>query len=102
MKELGDVTLKELEEEYRFFMSKKWGWMGRYEDKYLLIKGRELIDYFTTFADAYKAGVKRFGSELFFVKKLVRFEHTESIPALELGLIGPISIDKKEKMRIES
>ncbi len=97
MEELGDVTLKEikLKEEHRFFMSKKWDWMGRYEGKYLLIKGRELIDYFTTFADAYKAGVRRFGHEPFFIKKLVRFEHTESIPALELGLIGPISIDKK-------
>ncbi len=83
-----------LEGEYRFFMSKKWDWMGRYEGKHLLIKGRELIDYFMTFADAYKAGVQQFGTELFFVKKLVRFGHPESIPTLELGLI---SVGREER-----
>jgi len=76
-----------LEEEYRFFLSKKCGWMYRYEGKHLLIKGQKLIDYFVTFKDAYKAGVQRFGLEPFLIKKLVRFE-TESIPALELGLIS--------------
>ena len=77
-----------LEEEYRFFISKKCDWMDRYEGKYLLIKGREHIDYFVTFGDAYKSGVRRFGTKLFFIKKLVQFEHTESIPALDLGLIS--------------
>lgn len=80
-----------MEEEHRFFASKKWDWMGRYEGKYLLIKGREFIDYFMTFEDAYKAGVQRFGLEPFYIKKLVRFERPVSIPALELGLIAPIS-----------
>ncbi len=86
-----------LEEERKFFISKKWDWMGRYEGKHLLIKGRELIDYFMTFEDAYKAGVRRFGFESFYIKKLVRFGRPESIPALELGLIGPISINEEEE-----
>ncbi|GAH17047.1 unnamed protein product [marine sediment metagenome] len=89
----------ELEEEHNFFLSKKCDWMSRYEGKYLLIKGQELIDYFVTFGDAYKNGLRRFGNTLFFIKKLVRFEHSESIPVLELGLINPPDFIEKFRER---
>ena len=37
--------------------------------------------------DAYKEGVKRYGNQPFFIKKVVEVEQTEKIPSLILGII---------------
>jgi len=77
----------ELEEELGFFESKKAEWLGLFKDKFVLIKGERLIDVFTSFEDAYKEGVKRFGNQPFFIKQVVEIEPTEQIPSLTLGII---------------
>ena len=77
----------ELEEELRFFESKKAEWLTSYKDKFVLIKGQELIDVYASFEDAYKEGVRRFGNAPFFIKQLLETEHTEKLPSLTLGII---------------
>jgi len=75
-----------LEKEFKFFQSRKEEWLKNYRDKFVLIKGEELIDVFSTFEDAYKEGVKRYGNQPFFIKK-VEEEPIETLPALTLGVI---------------
>ena len=84
MKKPGKVLL---EKELKFFESKKAEWLKIYKDKFALIKGEELIDVFDTFGDAYKEGVRRYGNEAFFIKKITEEERIESFPALTLGII---------------
>lgn len=76
-----------LEREFRFFQSKLEEWLKNYRGKFVLIKGEELIDVFSTFEDAYKEGVKRYGNQPFFIKKVDEEEHIEMLPALTLGII---------------
>ena len=75
-----------LEKEFRFFQSKREEWLKNYRGKFVLIKGEEFIDVFSTFEDAYKEGVKRYGNQPFFIKK-VEEEPIETLPALTLGVI---------------
>lgn len=82
-----DVEKVALETELRFFESKKEEWLEKYRDKYVLIKKEELIDVFTSLEDAYKEGVRRFGNQPFFIKKVTEVEQTEQIPSLTLGII---------------
>jgi len=77
----------ELEEELNFFESKRAEWLEKYRDKYVLIKGKELIDVFTSLEDAYKEGVKRYGNQPFFIKKVSEVEPIERTPSLMLGVI---------------
>jgi len=83
----SDAGEIELEEEFEFFESKKTEWLGRYKEKFVLIKGRELIDVFASFEDAYKEGVKRFMNQPFFIKQVIEIESIEETPSLTLGII---------------
>jgi hypothetical protein len=77
----------ELEQELKFFESKKKEWLKDYRDKFVLIKGEELIDVFNTLEDAYKEGVKRYGNQPFLIKKVTEEEETETLPSLTSGII---------------
>jgi len=79
--------MMELEVEYKFFKSKRREWLERYRDKYVLVKGEELIDVFSSLNDAYRDGVRRFGTQPFLVKKVAGEEIKEKIPVLVLGLV---------------
>lgn len=81
------VMSVELERELEFFESKKEEWLKDYKDKFVLIKGEELIDVFSTFEDAYKEGVKRYGNQPFLIKKVTEEEEVEKIPSLTFGII---------------
>jgi hypothetical protein len=54
----------------------------QHDGKYALLKGTELIDCFTTFEDAYVAGVERFGLEPFLVKEVRKTD-----PVLHIGQV---------------
>lgn len=77
----------ELEKELNFFESKKKEWLRNYKDKFVLIKGEELIDVFNTLEDAYKEGVKRYGNQPFLIKRVTEEEEIETLPALMSGII---------------
>jgi len=81
------VVGMELERELKFFESKRKEWLKDYKDKFVLIKEEELIDVFSTFEDAYKEGVKRYGNQPFLIKKVTEEEEVEKLPSLTLGII---------------
>jgi len=76
-----------LAEELAYFREKKDAWLQHHMGKFALVKGRELIDRFTTDKEAYEAGVKAYGEEPFLIKRIVEEEPTESLPALMAGVI---------------
>ncbi|MFQ5759192.1 MAG: DUF5678 domain-containing protein [Candidatus Bathyarchaeia archaeon] len=77
----------ELEEELEFFGSKRREWLEKYKDKFVLIKGKELIDVFATLEDAYKEGVRRYGNQPFFIKQVTEVEPIEKTPSLMFGIL---------------
>jgi len=62
-------------------------WLDTYKDKFVLVKGRDLVGVFDTFRDAYTAGVERFGNSPFLIKRVSEEEQVERFPALTLGVI---------------
>lgn len=76
-----------LEVEYKFFKSKRREWLEHYRNKYVLVKGEELVDVFSSLDDAYRDGLRRFGNQSFLVKKVTGEDSKEKIPVLVLGLI---------------
>ncbi|MCK4248920.1 MAG: hypothetical protein KAX15_03995 [Candidatus Omnitrophica bacterium] len=76
-----------LREELEFFEEKKDEWLTLYAEKYALVKGKKLINTFTTFQEAYDVGVTSFSVAPFLVKQIIGEEPVEEVPALMLGLI---------------
>jgi len=76
-----------LDKELAFFASQKDELLKHYENKYVLIKDEKLIDFFSTFEEAYRDGINRFGTEIFLIKKVSRIEEQARIPAWALGII---------------
>ncbi len=56
--------------------------------QYALIKDENLEGSFTTFPEAYEAGVVRFGTESFLVKQIIEQQQPQQIPALDNCLIN--------------
>ncbi len=76
-----------LEKELAYYTRHRDDLLQHYENLFVLIRGEELIGVFSTEAEAYQAGVERFGNEPFLIKQVTRDEETEHIPALTLGLL---------------
>ena len=76
-----------LREELAFFEENRSAWVTIHPGKFALIKGRNLLDTFTTFPEAYGKGVELFGPEPFLVKLIVPQEPKHTIPALSLHLL---------------
>ena len=58
-----------LEVESRYFELKRDEYAKEYPDRFLLIRGEELIGHYATFSDATDEGVKQFGRGPFLVRK---------------------------------
>jgi len=46
--------------------------------KFVLIKEKEIINVFDTYADAVKVGIDKFGNKPFLVKKILEIEPTQN------------------------
>jgi hypothetical protein len=77
----------ELTKELDFFKRNKDKWLKIYRDKYVLVKGEELVGTFDNTDDAYQAAVQKFGNTPVLIKQVTTEEKTEEIPALALGII---------------
>ena len=53
-----------------------------HEGKFVLIRGDEVIDFFTSYEDAIKEGYLRFGLNSFLVKQIHALEQVQSISRL--------------------
>ena len=61
-----------LEKELKYFEDHKEELLKHYENQFVLIKDDQLIGAFTTEAEAYAAGVQRFGNQPFLIKRVTR------------------------------
>ena len=75
-----------LETEVQQFEALKGVLLQHHEGKYALIIGTELLGAFDHREEAYKAGLERKGNVPMLIKKILREETQETIPAMSLGL----------------
>ena len=59
-----------------------------YKDQFVLIKGENFAGAFTTDAEAYKAGLEKFGNQPFLIKQVLDNDGTVSYPALTIGVLS--------------
>lgn len=77
-----------LEEELAFFERNKAEWLQHYRDKFALIKGQRLLGTFTTFQEAFEAGIRELGNQAFLIEKVTEQDEEVQLPVLTLGLIN--------------
>ena len=77
-----------LAEELALFEQKKGELLKHNKGQFALIKGPNLVGTFTTFDEAYAAGVTEFGNQPMLVKQILEQEPTEQAPAYSLGILA--------------
>lgn len=80
------MTVEALKEELAAFEERKAELLKMHLNQFALIKGRELIGVFPTQEEAYEAGVKRFASKAFLIKRIVEKEEPEQVPLLAYAI----------------
>ncbi len=76
-----------LEKERKYFENNRAEWLAKHSDKFILVKGEELIGIFNTQQEALIEGARRFGTESFLVRQVEESEQLYYIPALTLGIL---------------
>jgi hypothetical protein len=78
-----------LESEQKYFDEHKDELVEKYLDRFVLIKGEELVGVFNTVEEAISEGARRFGLSSFMVRQVSKEAEAEVyIPALSLGLLN--------------
>lgn len=76
-----------LVEELACFEQLKPGLLKTHLGQFALVKDKRLVGTFTTFEEAYEAGLAKFGNVPFLIKQILDQEPLHSIPALTYGLL---------------
>jgi hypothetical protein len=76
-----------LQTELEYFQKHKQEYLKLYKGQFVLIKGEQFAGTYTTEAEAYKAGLEKFGNEPFLIKQVLDDDGTVSYPALTVGMI---------------
>lgn len=76
-----------LERELEYFDSIKAELLQRYEGKYALIVGAELLGVFDHPEEAYKAGIEKRGNVPMLIKQVLKQDAPARVPAMTLGLL---------------
>jgi hypothetical protein len=71
--------LMALEQELTLFQQKLPGFIAEHVGKYVLIHGDQVVDFFSSYDDAIKAGYSKFGLESFLVKQIQAMERVHYI-----------------------
>ena len=77
-----------LEKELVTFDRLKMELLKNHKGKFALIKGDDFVGAFDTPANAYEDGVRRFGKDVFLVKRISETEEIYRNQALSLGLMN--------------
>lgn len=77
-----------LEQEQEYYNANKALWMTQYPNKYVLIKGTQLLGFFDSEDQAISEGVRQLGLTSLLVRKVGEVEQEVVIPALTLGLLS--------------
>jgi hypothetical protein len=76
-----------LQTELEYFQKHKPEYLKLYKGQFVLIKGETFAGAFTTDAEAYQAGLDKFGNEPFLIKQVLDGDDTVSYPALAVGML---------------
>jgi len=77
-----------LQTELEYFQKHKQEYLKLYKGQFVLIKGENFAGAFTTDAEAYKAGLEKFGNQPFLIKQVLDNDGTVSYPALTIGVLN--------------
>jgi hypothetical protein len=70
-----------LQTELEYFQKHKQEYLKLYRGQFVLIKGEVFAGTYTTEAEAYKAGLEKFGNTPFFIKQVLDNDESISYPA---------------------
>lgn len=76
-----------LEQEIKYFETKRAEWLKIYPDKFVVVKGETFIDACDTFEQALRVGIRRFGNQPVLIRQVTPSDEVVSIPALTYGLL---------------
>jgi len=77
-----------LEQELRYFESRRAELLTQHKGQIALVKGEELIGTYSTTREAFTQGVRLFGNQPFLLKAIEERDQIASIPALAVGAIS--------------
>ena len=76
------------EKETAYFNAHKVDLMQHYKGQFALIKEEDLLGTYTTFEEAFEAGVKLLGNQAFLIRQVVEGEEVVQYPALAAGMLN--------------
>ena len=76
-----------LEKELAFYEKNLNNWLTVYPDKFVLVKGEELVGVYETNEQALSAGASHFGLESFLIRRIQKNIEEIKLPSLTLGLL---------------
>ena len=77
-----------LEAESAYFKRELPELLRHHKDQYAVIKGETLLGAYTTFEEAFTAGVSKWGNASFLIRVVNDEEPVADFPALSVGLIS--------------
>lgn len=77
-----------LQTELEYFQKHRQEYQKLYKGQFVLIKGETFAGTYTTEAEAYQAGLEKFGNQPFLIKQVLDDDGTVSYPALTTGMIS--------------
>jgi hypothetical protein len=77
-----------LQKELAYYEKYKQEYLKLYKGQFVLIKGEQLVQAFTTGQEAYRAGLEKFGNQPFLIKQVLPDDTKVSYPALTVGAIN--------------
>jgi hypothetical protein len=76
-----------LEKEIRIYEQNLSEWLKSNSEKYVLIKNRDVIGFYSTFNEALEEGTRLFGLQSFLIRQILPSQEEIKIPALTLGIL---------------
>src|SRR5260370_26815144 len=77
-----------LQTELNYYEKNKQEYLKLYNNQFVLIKGTQFVGTFTTDAEAYRAGLEKYGNQPFLIKQVLPDGTTVSNPALTVGAMN--------------
>ena len=74
-----------LEKEYKTYLSHLDEFIPQHQNQFVLIKGPRIVDFYNSYEEALKAGLKIYGNVPFFIKEV---ERTEKVHFFYQGIIA--------------
>ncbi len=74
-----------LDEELKTYQAHRDELLGRAKERFVLIKGDQLIDDFESRQDALQRGYAEFGNQAFLVKQVVEVEAPQNYTSFQIG-----------------